>query len=120
MVFSIGTIVVNAACTCSASDTVCLEKCVSSANNCIQNCQGSNDCYTGCVDQYWPTTAIATASIPTTATASASGSVSASASVSQTQAASHQPSSAANNEINQMTPAITSILAMIMSLIFYH
>ncbi|KAI9247424.1 hypothetical protein BDA99DRAFT_542872 [Phascolomyces articulosus] len=116
-------VVVNAACTCNEGDTACLEKCVTDANNCIQNCNGSNSCYSGCVDQYWPTSVgsapSSTASIPMTATGSVSATASASAS--QTQSATHTPANgSAGYQIKGSGAPVALIFAMVMSILFYH
>ncbi|KAI8636641.1 hypothetical protein BD408DRAFT_81384 [Parasitella parasitica] len=46
---------VNCRCVCDPADTTCLNNCVNTARNCIENC-GNDTCFTECINVHWPGT----------------------------------------------------------------
>ncbi|KAI8141617.1 hypothetical protein BJV82DRAFT_618446 [Fennellomyces sp. T-0311] len=110
--------VATAACNCRGDDTSCLQSCVSSANECIQNCQGNTQCYTGCIEQYWPTSTIPASSAVATSASSASGSQSASQTGTTTQSATTTapPDGSGASKLS----ANGLIVAVLMSALIFH
>ncbi|GAA5796624.1 hypothetical protein EDC94DRAFT_622008 [Helicostylum pulchrum] len=55
---------VQAACSCDANDTACLQNCVIQGQGCITACNGDNACYDNCIANFWPGQSVASASAP--------------------------------------------------------
>ncbi|CDH58429.1 predicted protein [Lichtheimia corymbifera JMRC:FSU:9682] len=110
--------IAQAACDCAPSNTTCLADCVTSANDCIQNCRDNSECYTNCIDTHWPTSAPSSA-LPTAASSSAVPSASSmasmsasSASASESATATPTPNSASSSVPRSMIPLFIVFLIL--------